>query len=85
MSDAEREYISKACDALVVEGSQSFFANIVDLAFPPVPPTEKMSEGYKRIVPGRSTYDQFRACINYGKGVYTIEERDGSYDVYRVK
>lgn len=85
MSDAEREYIGKACAALVVGGSQSFFTNIVELAFPPVAPYEKMSEGSKHYIPGRSTYDIFRACINYGKSVYTVEEHDGSYNVYRIK
>lgn len=88
MSDAEREYIRKACNELQPGGSATFYSPIVRQAFPTVSPSERVSEGYVRKLSGVTTYAQFCACINYGKGVFTVRELPddgGVYEVYRIK
>ena len=85
MSDAERGYISQACADLLPGSAKTFFANMVELAFPPRAPSDTMREGYQRIDRGETTEQQFHNCINYGKGVFRINMREAGYEVYRIK
>ena len=89
MSSAERGYIVQCCPALKLGEHKVFLGSIVAQAFPAVPKGERMSEGYKRVQPAVTTYEQFRAAINWnGIASYTIKEvpvDGGSYEVYRYQ
>ena len=84
-NDAEREYIRKACENLLVGEDRKFFADVVSFAFPATAPVNDVSEGYQRSIPGRTTYQQLHDCLNYGRGLYSIKELPGVYEVYRTR
>lgn len=89
MSKEERGYIVSCCQALKVGEHKVFLGKIVEQAFPARFATERVSEGARHTEPAVTTYEQFRAAINWnGIACYTVKKvplDGGSYEVYRYQ